>query len=208
METIKAGRPVVDFIKLCYKANRSPLLEGKHGLGKSELLEQAAAEMGIDFIVRDLSLMEPPDLVGIPRMNGKTTKYLPPDFLPTGGKGILCFEELNRAEKYMIAPCLQLLTARMLNDYCLPAGWLPAAAINPAEDEGYDVHDLDLAMLSRFVRAPWSLTKPSGWSGPATIESTPPWLTTLPKIPASSTTSKAILAHGSTFRTSSRHMKP
>jgi MoxR-like ATPase len=154
METIKAGRPVIEFVKLCYRANRSPLLEGRHGLGKTELLEQAAAEMGIDLIVRDLSLMEPPDLVGIPRINGKTTKYLPPDFLPTGGKGILCFEELNRAEKYMRAPCLQLLTARTLNDYRLPAGWLPAAVINPAEGElVYEVFDLDPALLSRFVRA-------------------------------------------------------
>lgn len=153
METIKAGQPVIELMTLCYKANRSTLFEGPHGVGKSELLKQAADVLGIDFIVRDLSLMEPPDLVGIPRMNGKTTKYLPPEFLPTRGKGILCFEELNRAEKYMRAPCLQLLTERTLNDYCLPDGWLPVAAINPAEGELiYEVTDLDPALLSRFVR--------------------------------------------------------
>jgi hypothetical protein len=152
METIKAGRPVIALAKLCYQANRPLLLEGHRGVGKSELLEQAAVEMGIGFICRDLSLLEPPDLLGIPRIEGEKTKYCPPGFLPTEGKGMLVFEELNRAEKYMRGPCLQLLTARTLNDYHLPPGWLPAAAINPPEDD-YEVFNLDAALLSRFARA-------------------------------------------------------
>ena len=150
METVKAGRPAIEMIKLCYAANRPLMFVGRHGIGKSELLEEAAAEMGIKFISRDLSLMEPPDLIGLPKMNGKTTKYLPPEFLPTDGKGLLAFEELNRCEKYMRAPCLQLLTARVLNDYKLPPGWLPMAAINPPTGD-YEVFELDPALLARFV---------------------------------------------------------
>ena len=147
---VKAGRPLIDVAKLCYAANKPLLITGLHGVGKSELLEAAATEMGIGYVCRDLSLMEPPDLIGLPEKNGKTTKYLPPDFLPTTGKGLLVFEELNRCERYMRGPCLQLLTARCLNDYRLPPGWLPAAAINP-DDLGYEVAALDAAMLSRFV---------------------------------------------------------
>jgi MoxR-like ATPase len=152
MDTVKAGRPAIDLIRLCYEADRPLMFVGRHGIGKSELLEQAADQMGIKFISRDLSLMEPPDLIGLPKMNGKTTKYLPPEFLPTAGKGLLAFEELNRCEKYMRAPCLQLLTARVLNDYKLPPGWLPVAAINPRV-AGYEVFDLDPALLARFVLA-------------------------------------------------------
>ena len=151
MEKIKAGKPLIEFVKLCYAANMPPLLCGNHGVGKSELLRHAAAELGIAFISRDLSLMEPPDLIGLPKMNGTTTMYLPPAFLPTGGKGILVFEELNRCERYMRAPTLQLLTDRSLNDYRLPTGWLPAAAINPP-DKDYEVFDLDAAVLSRFAQ--------------------------------------------------------
>src|SRR6266446_3130249 len=51
----------------------------------------------------------------------------------------------------MRAPCLQLLTARCLNDYKLPDGWWVAAAINPAED-GYEAAELDPALTSRFVQ--------------------------------------------------------
>ena len=148
---VKAGKQVIDAIQLAYAAGKPVLLEGKHGVGKSQIIEQAAQTLGVGCVVRDLSLMEPPDLIGLPMVQNGVTKYAAPAFLPTKGKGLICFEELNRSEKYMMAPCLQLLTARTLNDYKLPKGWLPVAAINPSND-GYEVNDLDPALLSRFVR--------------------------------------------------------
>jgi len=147
---VKAGKDVTNLIELAYKADKPVLLDGKHGVGKSEIIEQSAKNLGIDCIVRDLSLMEPPELIGLPRHDNGVTRYSPPAFLPTSGKGLLVFEELNRCEKYMMAPCLQLLTARRLNDYVLPRGWLPVAAVNP-NDSDYDVNNLDPALLSRFM---------------------------------------------------------
>jgi len=47
---------------------------------------------------------------------------------------------------------LSAIATRSLNDYKLPKGWLPAAAINPA-DADYEVADLDPALLSCFVQA-------------------------------------------------------
>lgn len=151
MRPVKAGKPLIDVIELCYHANRPILLVGHAGVGKSELLEAAAKSLQISYICRDLSLMEPPDLVGLPKMDGGVTRYLRPSFLPSDGKGIIAFEELNRCPTYMRAPCLQLLTARMLNDYVLPPGWLPVASINPSDDK-YDVNELDPALLARFVK--------------------------------------------------------
>ena len=148
---VKAGPDVIDVLSLAHRSNQPVLLEGPHGIGKSELIEQAADALKIGFIVRDLSLMEPPDLIGLPVQKNGRTVYAPPSFLPTNGRGFLAFEELNRSEKYMMSPCLQLLTARCLNDYQLPPGWLPVAAINPA-GEAYDTRELDPALLSRFLR--------------------------------------------------------
>jgi MoxR-like ATPase len=152
MDKIWAGQPTIELAKLCYQAGRPLLLWGRHGTGKSELLKAAAEEMEIGYLSRDLSLMEPTDLTGLPKMDGTVTKYLPPAFLPTSGKGLLVFEELNRCDRYVRTPCLQLLTARCLNDYVLPAGWLPMAAINPP-DEDYEVFELDRAFTSRFIQA-------------------------------------------------------
>src|SRR5262249_49111750 len=109
MVKVKVGKPLIELIKLCYRSRRPPLLEGPHGIGKSESLEEAARDLRVRFISRDLSLMEPPDLVGLPRADGKVTQFLPPSFLPNDGEGILVFEELNRCPSYMRAPCLQLL---------------------------------------------------------------------------------------------------
>lgn len=152
MMTVKAGPPAIELAAACYRANLPLLLYGRHGVGKSAILEQAAGELKIECVVFDLSLMEPTDLVGLPFQSKGRTVYAPPASLPTQGNGLLVFEELNRAAAYMRAPCLQLLTARRLNDYRLPAGWLPVAAVNPPE-EGYEVTELDPALLSRFVRA-------------------------------------------------------
>lgn len=148
---LNAGKEVVDVLSLAYASGQPVMLEGPHGVGKSQLVEEAANSLGIGYIVRDLSLMEPPDLIGLPKFENSKTVYAPPSFLPTTGKGLLVLEELNRCEKYMRSPCLQLMTARCLNDYMLPTGWLPVAALNPA-GEAYDVQELDPALQSRFIR--------------------------------------------------------
>lgn len=152
LPTLIAGRRIVEIIQLCVEVNLPLLLSGSHGVGKTELFKAAAKAMGIGYICRDLSLMEPPDLVGMPFI-GKddSTHYAPPAFLPREGRGIFIIEELNRAPRYMLAPCLQLLTDRSLNDYKFPSGWIPMAAINP-HGEGHHVAELDPALLSRFLQ--------------------------------------------------------
>lgn len=152
MMTIPAGKPAIDLIELAHGADQPVLLVGHRGVGKSSLFEAAAKRLGIGLIVRDLSLMEPVDLVGIPRVNpdGRTI-YAPPAFLPTEGAGLFVLEELNRAPRYVQVPALQLLTARQLNDFTFPRKWLPCAAINDGEE--YQVDLLDPALLSRFMKA-------------------------------------------------------
>ncbi len=150
--TISAGETVVQLIEQCVDADQPLLIHGPHGIGKSELFKAAALRMGIGFISRDLAPMEPSDLIGMPFVgeDGRT-RFAPPAFLPSEGRGLFTIEEINRAPRYMIAPCLQLLTERRLNDYVLPPGWIPMAAINPGGAD-YHVDELDPAMLARFVQ--------------------------------------------------------
>lgn len=151
MLTVPVGPELLNLIRLAYLSNCPVMLVGGTGCGKSEMLEQAAAALGIRYLVRDLSLMEGPDLAGLPIVEGEKTRYAAPSFLPVDGKGILAFEELNRAPRHVRAPTLQLLTARCLNDYILPAGWLPVAAINPEGEDYVDVETLDKALMARFM---------------------------------------------------------
>ena len=149
---IAAGPELLDVVGLCYDANVPLLLIGGTGWGKSSILRDFAQSRKVWYDARDLSLMEPPDLVGLPRFEAGRTHFKPPAFLPEPGtEGLLVIEELNRAPRYMRSPCLELLTARRLNDYVVPPGVRFAATINPATD-GFDVDELDTATLARFVR--------------------------------------------------------
>lgn len=150
MMNVTSGPDLLRKVTVAYHADVPFMLHGRHGVGKSDLLVEAAAVLGIGVLVRDLSLMEPPDLTGMPEITGGQTHFRPPAALPVDGKGLLVLEELNRCPAYMRAPALQLLTARRLNDYVLPKGWLPVAAVNDGTD-GYHVDELDPALLSRFA---------------------------------------------------------
>jgi hypothetical protein len=147
---IPIGPRVLRAIEVAYRARRPVLLEGPTGIGKSEVVRQVCDQLGIAVRVLDLSLLEPPDLVGLPYVADHSTVYAVPKCLPRDGNGILMLEELNRAERYIQQPALQLLTDRCLHDYSLPPGWSTCAAINP-ETGDYQVTPLDLALKLRFL---------------------------------------------------------
>ena len=149
--TLAIGPRVEGVLRLAYRARKPVLLEGASGIGKSEIVVQTARGLGVGLAVLDLSLIEPPDLVGLPVIAEGVTRYACPSALPREGAGLLLLEELNRAERHVQQPALQLLTARRLHEYVLPEGWSVVAAINP-EDGDYHVTALDPALRGRFLQ--------------------------------------------------------
>jgi hypothetical protein len=145
------GAAVLAVLDVAYRARRPVLLEGPTGIGKSQITAEFAARAGIEHRVLDLSLLEPPDLVGLPQFRDGRTHYAFPAELPVEGAGVLMLEELNRAEIPVMQPALQLLSARRLHAYELPPGWSCVAAINPEHDD-YQVNRLDEALRSRFLQ--------------------------------------------------------
>ncbi|MFT5679546.1 MAG: hypothetical protein ACI8RZ_000450 [Myxococcota bacterium] len=140
----------LDAIRL---ADLPAMLVGPHGIGKSQFLEGYAISRGLSVHVLDLSLLEATDLTGIPYIEGRRTRFAAPSTLPdpdTIAPTMLVLEELNRCDRSVRQPCLQLLTTRRLNDYRLPSDCFLTACINP-EDAGYEVDALDPALASRFV---------------------------------------------------------
>jgi hypothetical protein len=149
-EAIPVGPRLESVLSVAYRARRSVLLEGPTGIGKSEIVQRTARALGVATVVVDLSLLEPPDLIGLPIIEDGRTRYALPTFLPREGQGILMLEELNRAERYIQQPALQLLSARTLHEYALPEGWVVFAAVNPAAGD-YHVTPLDAALRARFL---------------------------------------------------------
>lgn len=149
--SLPIGEPVLGVLAAAYRARRPVLLEGPTGIGKSQITAAFAARAGIEHRVLDLSLLEPPDLVGLPQLRDGRTHYAFPAELPTEGAGVLMLEELNRAEIPVMQPALQLLSARRLHAYELPPGWFCVAAVNPEQDD-YQVNRMDAALRSRFLQ--------------------------------------------------------
>ncbi len=75
------------------------------------------------------------DLVGLPVIRDGRTTYAAPSVLPQDGAGILMLEELNRAERYIQQPALQLLSARRLHEYEPPTA---GCASRPSTRESAD----------------------------------------------------------------------
>jgi hypothetical protein len=148
---VPVGPRLERILTVAYRARRAVLLEGSTGVGKSEIVRSVADALGMETIVLDLSLLEPPDLVGLPVVKDGRTEYALPRVLPNGGQGILLLEELNRAERYIQQPALQLLSARRLHEYTLPDGWMCVATVNPQTAE-YHVTALDRALRARFLQ--------------------------------------------------------
>ena len=149
--SVPVGPRLERVLAVAHRARRAVLLEGPTGVGKSEIVRRVAERLAIETVVLDLSLLEPPDLVGLPVVKDGRTEYALPHVLPTGGAGILLLEELNRAERYIQQPALQLLSARRLHEYVLPEGWICVATVNPQTAE-YHVTSLDKALRARFLQ--------------------------------------------------------
>ena len=148
---VPVGRRLERVLSVAYRARRAVLLEGPTGIGKSEIVRRVAEDLGIATTVLDLSLLEPPDLVGLPVVKDDRTHYALPSVLPREGAGLLLLEELNRAERYIQQPALQLLSARRLHEYELPPDWTCVATVNPQTAE-YHVTALDKALRARFLQ--------------------------------------------------------
>ena len=123
---------------------------GPAGVGKSSIVAQCAEANGLDFIDVRLSQLAPTDLRGLPVPDGAVSRWLPPEFLPTGGKGVLFLDELNMAPPTMQGVAQQLILDRKVGSYRLPDGWFVWAAGNRKEDRA-SVFEMPAPLANRFL---------------------------------------------------------
>ncbi len=126
---------------------------GAPGIGKSELMRQAAQRLSLRIIEIRAPLYKPEDFVGLPWREGNRTKYCPPTFLPDEGDeagGILFIDELGQAEPSTQKVFMQLCLDRKIGEYPLPPGWFVTAASNRTTDRA-GVSRVITPLLDRFV---------------------------------------------------------
>ncbi len=141
-------------LKHLVSRRRPVFIWGPVGAGKSDVVASVAKDLGIELRDVRLNLMDPVDLKGFPVVRGagkaQTMAFVPPDFLPTKGKGILFLDEMNSAPQAVQAAAYQLILNRKLGDYEMPEGWAVVAAGNRASDRSV-VNAQPAALANRFV---------------------------------------------------------
>lgn len=93
---------------------------GPAGIGKTEMAMQAATELQFEFVYLNLSVLEAPDMVGLPQVTAEgRTGYAPPETIPlfddNKKKVVLLVDEVDKAKPELQNPCLELFQFRAMN---------------------------------------------------------------------------------------------
>ena len=136
-------------------AVRKPvLIRGRHGVGKSEVVYQIAAALGMPVVERRASQMTEGDLVGLPSTDGNVTSFNPPDWFKTACDNpvVLFLDEVDRATIEVRQGIFELTDSRKLNGHILDKDTLIFAAVNGGEHgDQYQVGEMDPAELDRWT---------------------------------------------------------
>ncbi|MCL2283204.1 MAG: hypothetical protein FWC26_07795 [Fibromonadales bacterium] len=141
-------------------AKKAIAINAKHGVGKSQIVEQLAAELGYKFICLPAGqIADAGDIIGLPDkrvVSGETiTAFAPPHWWPLDQtKPVLLFiDEANRVVSPSIFACLfDLVLNQNVQGKYLPKGSRVVAAFNPSNAGNfYQVQEFDPAFLDRFA---------------------------------------------------------
>lgn len=147
---------------------RPIVLIGPPGIGKTQIMEQIAAETGIGLVAYTITHHTRQSALGLPfiehhTFGGETyavTEYTMSEILAsvyrqmeqTGVKeGILFLDEINCISETLTPMMLQFLQCKTFGNQRLPEGWIIVAAGNPPE-YNRSVHEFDIVTLDRVKR--------------------------------------------------------
>jgi hypothetical protein len=128
------------------------MLIGKHGIGKSQIIEHFFVKQNKKVVTLFLGQMsDPGDLIGLPMLDKTSNKtdFRPPWWFPENDTPVVLFlDELNRARPEILQCVMDLTLNKRLNGKLLPKGSRIITAVNDGEE--YQLTDLDPALVSRF----------------------------------------------------------
>ena len=141
-----------------FKAKRPLFLWGPPGIGKSEVVQEVADELGGHVIDLRMAQMEPTDIRGIPFFNKDINKmdWAAPVDLPTEELAaeypivVLFLDEMNSASPAVQAAGYQLILNRRVGKYVLPDNVVIVAAGNRDSDKGV-TYRMPMPLANRFL---------------------------------------------------------
>ena len=112
------------------KLVRPVFIWGAPGIGKSAIVEQFAAELGLPCVCLTGSQLAPEDLIGVPQIVNGTSVFCPPRCLVQKEPFCLFLDELNACSLEVQKAFYSLILERRIGEYHLPDGSIVVGAGN------------------------------------------------------------------------------
>lgn len=129
---------------------RPVFIWGPPGIGKSALVEQFAASVGLPCVSLLGSQLAPEDLMGVPQIQDGVTRFCPPAMIARSEPYCLFLDELNACSQDVQKAFYSLILDRRVGEYELPAGSIVIGAGNRAQDSAI-VKPMSSALMNRMV---------------------------------------------------------
>src|SRR5919198_721641 len=129
---------------------RPVFIWGPPGIGKSSLVQQFAAEVGLPCVSLLGSQLAPEDLIGVPQIIDGASRFCPPRLIARHEPYCLFLDELNACSHEVQKAFYSLIHERRIGEYTLPEGSIVVGAGNRAQDSAI-VKPMSSALLNRMV---------------------------------------------------------
>lgn len=129
---------------------RPVFIWGPPGIGKSSLVQQFAAQLGMPCVSLLGSQLAPEDIIGVPQIIDGTSRFCPPRQIARSEPYCLFLDELNACSHEVQKAFYSLIHERRIGEYELPEGSVVIGAGNRTQDSAI-VKPMSSALLNRMV---------------------------------------------------------
>lgn len=171
--TTLSQKQLADFL-LNVAVVRPVFIWGAPGIGKSALVQDFAAELGMECVSLLGSQLAPEDIIGVPQIVEGKSVFCPPRTIARNEAYCLFLDELNACSHEVQKSFYSLIHERRIGEYTLPEGSIVIGAGNRAQDSAI-VKSMSSALLNRMVHVHLKVSHRDWleWASKATIH---PWI--------------------------------
>ena len=141
-------------LSACIQSRRPVMIKGAPGIGKSDIVAQAAEFAGAELIISHPVVSDPTDYKGLPGIVDGAAEFLPFGELRKAVEAtsptVFFLDDLGQAPPSVQAACMQLLLARRVNGHMVSDQVTFIAATNRREDRA-GVQGMLEPVKSRFA---------------------------------------------------------
>lgn len=130
--------------------HRPVFVWGPPGIGKSSVINQFCKELSLECVALLGSQLAAEDLIGIPQIDGKVSRFVPPSMIVRDEGYCLFIDELNIAASEVQKAFYSLILDKRIGEYHLPQGSIVIGAGNRSADSAL-VKQMPSALVNRMI---------------------------------------------------------